>query len=255
MVLSRQGWSIAQPPISVNQRRMGDQTSEAQPALILASASPRRRELLAYLGVQFTVQGNDGEDQPIALPPELEQLLPPLDLPREQHPTLLAWRKAITACAQSDGLILAADTIVVLDGAVLGKPRDEAHAREMLRRLAGREHTVYTGLVALDTRAPQRPLMDLVESQVTMAPLTEAQIAAYVATGEPLDKAGAYGFQGLGGELVSAVRGSSTSVVGLPLPATERLLRAAGHPIPVSADEAFLQWRRTLRKEPPQCTA
>ena len=118
--------------------------------LLLASASPRRRELLGLLGQPFRAVANDGEERDHPPPPAVLAALPACPVPLATHPTLLAWRKADTACAESPGsVIIGADTIVVLDGDVLGKPRDPAHARSMLRRLSGRTHTVYTGLAVL----------------------------------------------------------------------------------------------------------
>src|SRR5215212_7977316 len=118
--------------------------------LVLASASPRRRELLGWLGLPFRAVANDGEERDHPPPPALVAALPACPVPLATHPTLLAWRKADAACAESpDGVIIGADTIVVLDGDVLGKPRDPMHARTMLRRLSGRTHTVYTGLAVL----------------------------------------------------------------------------------------------------------
>src|SRR5215210_7555501 len=118
--------------------------------LLLASASPRRRELLGLLGQPFRAVANDGEERDHPPPPAIVAALPACPVPLATHPTLLAWRKADAACADSPGsVIIGADTIVVLDGDVLGKPRDSNHARTMLRRLSGRTHTVYTGLAVL----------------------------------------------------------------------------------------------------------
>ena len=124
----------------------------------------------------------------------------------------------------------------------------------MLGRLAGRTHTVYTGIAVLDTRQPSHRLLDLVRSDVTMCALAQDEIAAYDATGEPLDKAGAYGIQGLGGRLVQHVAGSYTSVVGLPLPAVHRLLAASGIGPLVEPDEAFRHWITDRRLEVPPCS-
>lgn len=199
-------------------------------SLALASASPRRRELLGYLGATFQIIATDAEEQESPPPPGIAALLPALELPLFDHPTLRAWRKASAACATApDSVIIGADTIVVLDGVVLNKPIDPADARRMLRCLSGRTHTVYTGLAVIDARRdPAMPWFDLVASQVTVAELSASEIDAYVATGEPLDKAGAYGIQGLGGKLVRLVEGSYTCVVGLPLVHTYELLRSAG---------------------------
>jgi septum formation protein len=231
------------------------------PALILASASPRRRELLGYLGLPFRSVANDAEERQDAPPQAIVAALPHAPLPLHTHPTLLAWRKADAACAEiPDGVIIGADTSVVLGGDVLGKPRDAAHAREMLRRLSGQAHMVYTGLAVIQQGTGDTPQshasslqLALVASQVTIAELTDAQIAAYVATGEPLDKAGAYGIQGLGGRLVREVVGSYTCVVGLPLVELHRLLVARGISGLTDPTDAYLRWLSAQGKEPLPC--
>ncbi len=225
------------------------------PPLALASASPRRRELLAYLGVPFRIIATDAEEHDHPPPPEIAAALPPLALPLFDHPTLRAWRKAHAACASApDSVIIGADTIVTLEGDVLNKPVDPDDARRMLRRLSGKTHTVYTGLAVIDARqAHAPPLFDLVAAQVTVAGLSDADIDAYVATGEPLDKAGAYGIQGLGGRLVRSVAGSFTCVVGLPLVETWRLLRAAGVKGLRDPVEGYRRWLHDQGKEIPPC--
>jgi septum formation protein len=237
--------------------------------LLLASASPRRRELLAWLNVPFRAVATDGEERQHAPPSAVLAALPPCPVPLETHPTLLAWRKVDAACAEApDSVIIGADTIVVLDGDVLGKPRDPAHARAMLRRLSGRKHTVYTGMAVIEqelragswrSAVPQlptptsQPLLDLVASDVWVADLTDAEIEAYVATGEPMDKAGAYGIQGLGGRLVRSVAGSYTCVVGLPLITTHRMLSSAGYTQLADPAQAYLAWLEAQGKEPLPC--
>lgn len=219
--------------------------------VVLASASPRRRELLGFLGVDFRVVITDGEEQDVFPPAATLAQLPPIALPLATHPTLLAWRKANAACAEvSDGVIIGADTIVVLDGDVLGKPRDADHARAMLRRLADRTHRVYTGLVVV---SGSTTWCDLVTSDVTIAALTGQEIDDYIATGESLDKAGAYGIQGLGGRLVHRVVGSYTCVVGLPFVALHRLLVAAGLSGLNDPTEAYQRWLTAQGKEPLPC--
>ncbi|KPV51595.1 septum formation inhibitor Maf [Kouleothrix aurantiaca] len=225
------------------------------PRLVLASASPRRRELLGWLGATFQAIATDGEEQDDAPPAELVAALPPCPVPLATHPTLLAWRKVQAACAEApDSVIIGADTIVVLDGDVLGKPRDEDHARAMLARLAGRQHTVYTGLVVVRPGpAPEPPALALVASDVLIAPVRAETIAAYVATGEPMDKAGAYGIQGLGGQLVVSVSGSYTCVVGLPLVETYALLVQAGISALHEPADAYQRWLHAQGKEPLPC--
>jgi nucleoside triphosphate pyrophosphatase len=244
----------------------------ASPTLILASASPRRRELLGFLGVLFSAISTDAEEQDDPPPHAVVAGLPPAQLSLATHPTLLAWRKAHAACAEvQQGVIIGADTIVVLDRDVLGKPRDADHARELLRWLSGRQHTVYTGLAVIkkdigdsssasengaddDLESPvSNLLLDLVASEVTLAELSDAEIAAYVETGEPLDKAGAYGIQGLGGRLVREVVGSYTCVVGLPLVETHRLLAAGGVTGLLEPAEAYRRWLGAQGKEPLPC--
>src|SRR4051812_16905676 len=237
--------------------------------LLLASASPRRRELLGWLGQPFRATANDGEERDHPPPPAVLAALPACPVPLGTHPTMLAWRKADVACAEAPGsVIIGADTIVVLDGDVLGKPRDPAQARMMLRRLSGRTHTVYTGLAVIgqelgvggwDSGIPQPPtpnsqlLLDLVASDVTIADLTDAEIDAYVATQEPMDKAGAYGIQGLGGRLVRSVAGSYTCVVGLPLVAIHRMLSQAGYTQLADPTQAYMRWLDSQGKEPLPC--
>lgn len=223
------------------------------PRLILASASPRRRELLGYLGVRFRVVATDGEERDIMPPAAIRERLPALDLPLATHPTLLAWRKASAACAEApDGVIIGADTIVVLDGDVLGKPSGPEQASAMLRRLSGRTHIVYTGIIIMDGAGADTHC-DLVSSAVTLDALSGREIDDYVATGEPLDKAGAYGIQGLGGRLVRQVVGSYTCVVGLPLIDLHRLLRAAGVVGLRDPAEAYQRWLSAQGKEPLPC--
>jgi septum formation protein len=186
---------------------------------VLASASPRRRELLASAGVRFEVM-------PSHLP---ERALP------GEAPAQLAQRLAVEkAAAVARGLpsepprwVLGADTIVVIDGEVLGKPDDAEHATLLLRRLAGRRHQVLTGvaLVASDTFEKQH---FVVESFVHMRSAGDGELRAYVATGESLDKAGAYAAQGIGRGLIEKIEGSETNVIGLPLEETLALLQAAG---------------------------
>jgi septum formation protein len=141
----------------------------------------------------------------------------------------LAAAKA-AAVAHPGELVLGADTVVVLDGLLLGKPRDADDAARMLATIAGREHTVLTG-VALCEPGRDRQAAVLETSRVRMAALTPEEVAWYVATGEPLDKAGAYAVQGLGALFVEAVFGNYTNVVGLPLPAVRRLLAELGYDI------------------------
>ncbi len=182
-----------------------DTTSEP---LVLASGSPRRRDLLSEAGIEFVIRVSDIEE--IALPGELPSALA----------TRLAGEKAM-AVAREIGpdpqrWVLGADTIVVLAGDVLGKPRDPAHAVEMLRRLVGNRHQVITGFALVCSKTLE-PHTSWVESHVTMRSASDDEIREYVETGEPLDKAGAYAVQGEGARFVQRVEGSLDNVIGLPV--------------------------------------
>jgi septum formation protein len=190
--------------------------TDGEPALVLASASPRRRELLARAGVRFEVVPSRVKEEPLAgeSPRALAQRLA-----REK---VLDVARRFPASPRR--LVLGADTIVVLDGAVLGKPLDPEHAVEMLRRLAGRTHRVLTAVAVVATdRLEPRSLC--VESTVVMREAADAELRAYVATGEPLDKAGSYAAQGEGRRFVERIDGSESNVIGLPLEETLGLLR------------------------------
>jgi septum formation protein len=182
--------------------------------LVLASASPRRRELLARLGLEPEVRPAGVDETPRAGEAAVPYVL------------RLAGEKA---AAVPGDLVLAADTAVVLDGEILGKPDGPAGAARMLEALSGRTHLVHTG-VAVRSGATTSSAVST--SSVTFAPLTAADIAWYVATGEPFDKAGAYAVQGAGGLFVVAIEGSFSNVVGLPLHLLPRLFAAAGHRFP-----------------------
>ncbi len=172
--------------------------------IILASQSPRRRELLAQMGLSYRVEAADSDAH-------MERALPPDKLVE----AISAEKAAAVARVEGEGpLIIAADTVVVLDGAVLGKPRDEGDARDMLARLSGREHQVYTGFTV---RQGQKAVTRSERTDVRFRALSREEIGAYVATGEPMDKAGAYGIQGLGSLLVEAIRGDYFNVMGLPV--------------------------------------
>lgn len=175
--------------------------------LILASASPRRRELLARAGVPFEVAPADVDERQL-----------PGETP-EAHVARVAGDKATAAAARRpDAWVLAADTIVVLEGDVLGKAQDAAEATRMVARLAGRTHRVMTATCLLPPAGHAGPARRFtVTTEVEMRPLAPAEVAAYVQSGEWQGKAGAYAAQGIAAAFVSAVRGSFTNVVGLPL--------------------------------------
>ena len=186
------------------------------PRIVLASASPRRRDLLRQIGLEFEVIPADIEEDAV-------RWRDPGELVRK-----LALSKAEKVAASVRGaLVVGADTIVLLDGEVLGKPRSREEARGMLGRLAGKEHQVFTGLAVVDTATGKRRV-DHEETRVWMRPLGFDQIAAYVASGEPLDKAGAYAVQGLGAVLVERLEGCYFNVVGLPVPRLAKMLEEFG---------------------------
>ena len=185
--------------------------------IILASASPRRKALLEMLGVQgLTV-----------IPAKGEETIDPSLTPEELVKALSRQKAAEVAAehATEDAVVIGADTVVVLDGAVLGKPKDRADAKRMLSALSGRSHTVWTGITAIRGKTA---LSRAERTEVFFRPLLEREIDAYIATGEPLDKAGAYGAQDLASLFVERIDGDFFNVVGLPLCALGKLLKELG---------------------------
>jgi septum formation protein len=183
-----------------------------RPRVILASQSPRRRELLSLVGIAHEVR-----------PADIDERYLPGESPRN-HAERLAREKA-AKIHEPDAVVIAADTIVVVDGDVLGKPRDEAEAAHMLKRLSGRVHAVMTA-VAVAWRG--RVESGVEEVDVAFHTLSDADIAAYIATREPMDKAGAYGIQGFGATIVARVDGDYFAVMGLPLQRLARLFGRLG---------------------------
>ncbi len=182
--------------------------------LILASQSPRRGELLTAAGIPF-------EAAAVEIDESFLKLEPPGD-----HVRRLALAKAQAIFAKHPtALVLGADTIVLIGGEMMGKPRDHEDATYMLRMLSGREHEVLTGLALV---SQHRTVVEVARTKVWFNPLTEAEIADYVASGEPLDKAGAYAIQGLGSRFIDRIQGSYSNVVGLPVALVYRLLK--GYP-------------------------
>ena len=181
--------------------------------LILASGSPRRRELLDLMGLTYTVETPDVDESFSGRPSETV-----MEISRR--------KAAAVAARHSDSIIIAADTLVFADGA-LGKPHTPERAKEMLRSLAGNWHHVYTGITVINTRSG-RILRNVDKTRVHLVPMTEQEIDAYVATGEPLDKAGAYGIQGMGGMFVDRIDGSYSNVVGLPMSMLRIMLAQVG---------------------------
>ena len=185
-------------------------------SVLLGSSSPRRRELLEQLGVEFDVSGPDIDETP-------HDGETPVDYVRR-----LAVEKSLALVTDADTLVITADTTVDLGGEILAKPLDADDARSMLRKLSARTHRVHTGVAV---RLGDDVRSEVVTSLVTFTPLTASTIDWYVGTGEPLDKAGGYAIQGAGGVFVQRVRGSVSNVVGLPLHTVARLAAELGVPL------------------------
>ncbi len=184
--------------------------------LVLASRSPRRRELLAWLGVNFVIDVPDVAEEPVA-GERAQDTVRRLSLDKAQ---------AVSA-RRSDAWVLAADTVVEIDGVLLGKPENRTDARRMLARLSGRDHHVHTGVAFLAPGGAVR-MHEVTTSRVRFRTIDDATIQRYVASGECDDKAGAYAIQGVGCGLIAAVDGSFTNVIGLPLEEVQRALAGAG---------------------------
>ncbi|MCW5982855.1 MAG: septum formation inhibitor Maf [Bryobacteraceae bacterium] len=181
--------------------------------LVLASASPRRKEILESAGIPFVRRAVDISEEPF---------------PREtagEHVRRLAETKAAAAACEDGEVVLGADTVVVVDGEILGKPADARDAARMLRALAGREHEVVTGICL---KTGSRSVTDEERTRVRFVPLSDDEIAAYVASGEPMDKAGAYGIQGAASKFIDRVEGCYFNVVGLPVARVYRWLKELG---------------------------
>lgn len=181
--------------------------------LILASSSPRRKEILEKEGFEFE----------IILPDNIDENKVSLD--PVNHVLELSRKKAESVAKRTDeGLILGADTIVVLDGEILGKPKDEKEAQVILKKLGGKAHKVYTGLTLIN-KSNDKILSDYDYTKVFFNQLEDEDISNYIATGEPLDKAGAYGIQGMGSFLVHHIEGNLDNVIGLPMKKLKEMLK------------------------------
>jgi septum formation protein len=183
--------------------------------LILASASPRRQELLHSAGIPFTVQPADIDETPLSG-----------EAPRDCAERLAREKALAVFRIRPQDCVLGADTIVVIDDMILGKPRDVGDAGRMLRMLSGRAHSVITGACVLSPVAPESTASET--TLVTMCELSEDEISDYVATGEPMDKAGAYAIQGLASRWIPRIEGDYSNVVGLPVALVYRMLRERG---------------------------
>lgn len=195
--------------------------------IILASTSPRRRELLTLLGIPFDVKSPSFEERLVADSPAIEQV------------QAFAQGKARSVASQEpDAIVLGSDTVIEVDQAVIGKPADLMEARTMLRRLAGRDHRVHTA-IALVCSARAIDIGALSAAVVRMKPFNELAHDRYLATGESLGKAGAYSIQGEGGNLIDSIDGDFPTVVGLPLRLVARLLLQVDVNVPIDLDELY----------------
>jgi septum formation protein len=195
--------------------------------LILASTSPRRRELLALLGIPFEI-----------IAPDFEEVPQPGWSPRQQVEHFAREKARSIAIARPTVLVLGSDTVIELDGQMLGKPVHLADARVMLTKLAGRPHYVHTA-VALCRQAPHHESVAVETATVQMKSYDEAAIERYLATQEPMGKAGAYSIQGAGGELIETICGDFLGIVGLPLRRVVTLLAGVSVPVPVDVDVLY----------------
>jgi len=184
------------------------------PRVVLASSSPRRRDLLNLIGIQHEIR-----------PPDLDETHIAGESPKAHAERLARAKAEAIAASAPEALVIGADTVVVIDGAILGKPRDASDALRMLRMLEGRTHSVLTGVAAVWRG---RIVSEIVSVEVTFKPLSASELSSYIATGEPMDKAGAYGIQGYGATIVSRVEGDYFAVMGLSLVALVALMNELG---------------------------
>lgn len=191
--------------------------------IILASASPRRRELLEQIGLDFEV-----------IPSRCEETVT-----KEQPGAIveeLSWQKAADVAKEiKNGIVIGSDTIVWQDGCMMGKPKDREHARSMLRQIQGTTHSVFTGVTVIWKENGQERIETFFEeTKVSVYPMTEEEIERYIESGEPMDKAGAYGIQGAFAAYIKGIEGDYHSVVGLPVGALWQTLKKAHYCTPVS---------------------
>jgi MAF protein len=221
-------------------------------SLLLASRSPRRRELVALLGLPFDVSTADVPEDPLAdeSPAQIVTRLSQAKACASSRATTVAATTAAATTAAATAvaatvvsvIIVACDTVVALDGEILGKPRDGIEASEMLRRLRGRDHAVYSAITLLEP-GTGRTTTEVTKTQLVMRTYTDVEMAAYVASGDPLDKAGAYAIQHPGFHPVASFRGCYANVVGLPLCHLTRGLRSLGveppHDVPAACQRMY----------------
>ena len=201
--------------------------------IILASGSDRRKELMKWLGIPHKVIVSEFDEHSI-LPKDFEDDI-------EGYVVTVAMGKGLTVLEQyPQALIISADTIVVLDGEIFGKPKDLSHAREMLQRLRGKKHSVYCGVVMLDGEIGERRV-EVVETKVTFQNFSDQQLEQYIATSEPYDKAGGYALQGWAAKHIESVEGSALNVVGFPLLTVRDMLEELGVQVAVDLEQSILE--------------
>jgi septum formation protein len=193
-----------------------------QPELVLASGSPRRRELLGYFGVPFSVHPSDVSEE-----------VPGNPTPGELVEILAAKKALAVAHTRTSALVIGSDTVVALNGEILGKPVDEADAVRTLERMQGQAHQVYSGIALVEVSEGHvtRRLINHRVTRVQMRNMTRGEIEWYIRTGEPMDKAGAYGLQGIGSIWVERVEGCYTNVIGMSLPLLQDMLKRFDYPV------------------------
>ena len=196
-------------------------------SVILASTSPRRRELLALLGIAFEI-----------VPPAAEEIPSPDLSPREQAKQFALDKALSIARRYPDDLVLGSDTVIEIDGTLVGKPRDLPDAETMLRQLRGRSHHVHTG-IALIHQAAHVTLVQVETALVRMTPFTDHELERYLETGESLGKAGAYSIQEAGARFIEKIEGDYPTIVGLPLRQTAGLLEQRGVALPTPVEEIY----------------
>ena len=196
--------------------------------LILASQSPRRKELLAQLGYQFITQSAD-IDESVRGSENAKNYV--LRLAKEKAQAIFS---TLSVQQQAKSIVIGSDTSVVIDGDILGKPANEAECITILLRLENKQHQVLTAIAVVSQEQTNNVISQLIETQVQFKSLTVDEIKRYWRTGEPCDKAGAYGIQGIGGQFVTTINGSYSAVVGLPLYETAQLLAQVGLPTSIN---------------------
>jgi len=188
---------------------------EKRTKIILASTSPRRKALIGRIIKGFKIMPSNYEE-------DMSLKLEPKELAKT-----LAHGKAAKVAKRERGIIIAADTFISLDNEVIGKPKSKKHAEEMLKKFSNKTHEVITGLAIINTET-QEKILETDTTRITFRKITSKQIREYIATGEPMDKAGAYALQGIGGKLIEKIEGSRTGAIGLPLEKLSELLNKMG---------------------------